>query len=299
MIKHFQSAIIVGLLCVVTYQRCAMQSTPINEQKDVQKTLSDGTTRSSSSVVDRNSLDEAIQKSGIDINGVKKDNSESGFSHRAVVVNEVTTAGSNTVIQSTEKVSVVNENGEKAIKESSEIIEEIGESRLKIGTASFTYPSGQPWNIRLYPKKLRLSTIISENDDGMLRSHNKITISVGDEEVVLPIETSSLLVSEKAPKLIYHPGFKLMGLIPLSLTPSVGMSGYYVGYGSHRDYPDFTFLNVGLAVNGKSELNLFIAPVDYRVGKHLSFMKNTYVTGGITLDSALSAGLGVGLAVKF
>lgn len=287
--------IILALVGYLIYQRHLLNEEHDSVRELSQKVLSDGTVRSSTQSVSQDRLEEAISKSGIDLNQVKSDGKSLGYVPTAVVTNTVKTQEV-TVVSKSDEVSSKKIDGVEATTHKLNLVDSFGSETVPLGTVEFTSPSLNPWKYTIFAKSLSLSTVLSQNEDDKIVAYSKINLTVQGKSIVIPIDSSDLLQAPKPYKWYFSPGLQLSGNYDFRNGLGLGLSGYMISYGQKRSLPDITVLNVGLGSG--SEGYLFLNPVNYRIGKHIKYLENTFLGAGIYLNGKTDLSLGLSVSVK-
>jgi hypothetical protein len=187
-----------------------------------------------------------------------------------------------------------------------------GQTKIPFGEVKFKAWQDKPWDVTVYPRTYKVTTVLGQDEDGRHYAYNKFTVETQGKEH--PVEVTQAKMQETLPesKLRFSPRFYL-GLgggvaIDATGTGSPVPKGFvqphlqvsFLSLGKTKVDPDWSFLGVGLGYEAPlNRGSLVISPVSYNVGHHLPLVNNLFIGPLLGVDTArnvtISAGVQVGL----
>ncbi len=185
------------------------------------------------------------------------------------------------------------------------LIEKFKDVDVPIGIVGFSAPKEKPWSVSIYSRDYKLITTSTVREDGRVINYNSLTLIVDGKEYTVPIVASTYQTLPEYKFRWFSPQIYL-GLDAGLITKGSGFFGPslnlgLMNYGMYANQPDFSILQFGIAFDADSRVNyISITPAAYNIGKHIPFIRNTYVGASFnfsppTGESAITAGLRVGL----
>ena len=180
----------------------------------------------------------------------------------------------------------------------------VGKKPVPWGKVGFSAWKKQPWDLEVYPRKYRATTVLSMNEDGRHFAHSKLTVEVGDEKVPVPITEHKLVEVLPESSFRFSPrlymgidgGVKANPPAHAELIPNLQLMLF--SYGKTRINPEWTFLGIGLGYEAVAEgVAIIISPINYNVGQHLPFVDNVHVGPAVSIDPDSNLSLLLGLRV--
>lgn len=306
--------LICSLLFIVKLQQDQINKLDLIEKQNVEmKRLNDSLVRSSASYATKADLEKTIKDNGINYSDLKKDLKELRADVRAVSITTVVTPGyfgSN--IPSTNNSP--NENAPNVIIpegcpnpdlhgylkriEYLALKEPFSDGKeIPFGRVDFTAANAKPWGVEVYPRKYKVTTVISRDENGRTFTHAQFSIDSNGETYTLPIDDSKVVEKLPAKRFRFVPriymgmGFgAIMNDPHAEFLPNLQMALF--NYGSLKSSPDFTILGIGAGYEVEEDkVGFILTPATYNIAKHLPFMDNVHVGPAITVDTEKNIGL--------
>lgn len=295
----------------------------LNQSVTDMKQLGDGLVRSQSQYVSKDDL--AAFTKALDLGKIQEDMKQMHADLRAAQVVTATTPGyTGTNLNSTTTiphptVSATNPTTVSGVSDPYDYWHNEQVLKLSEPTPSSTMPVGEvrfkawqdkPWDVTLYPKTYKVTTVLGQDDGGKYYTYNKFSIETQGTEY--PISINQAKVEEVKPeaKLRFSPRLYLGvgGGVALDTTGSQSPQGFlqpslqisFLSYGQIITDPTWTFLGVGVGYEAPvNRGSLLISPVSYNIGHHLPLVNNVFLGPWIGIDTSknitVSAGVQVGL----
>jgi hypothetical protein len=299
-----------------------------------QKDIGGGIVRSSTSVGTSADIDSMALDAGVDISRIRSDATDNGAVVTGINVTTANTSGSNsTNVRSSRSkprtdvaqpnfgscVCPPNQGSSSDIKippptapacapgryENSEQVLDINEpvtdQNIPFGEVTFKAWKEDPWSLSVFPRSYKSSVVFAEDDDGRKIAYSHMEIIQGDNKVTLPISTAEMVMTPKPAKFRWasrlHLGVSGGIHTTLGITGNAGLAFYFANYGSDKFLPDFTFIGAGLGYDFlNSSPVISLNPASYRIGQHLPFVQDLYLSPQLTLDLSLKVGLLVSIS---
>ncbi len=177
---------------------------------------------------------------------------------------------------------------------------------LPIGSVNFKAWEEKPWDLTIYPRIYKVTTVLGQDENNKHYAYNKFTVDTQGKTYTINIDQAKLEEILPAAKLRVSPRLYLglggglaFDVLPKAfLQPSVHLS--FLSYGMTRNDPNWTFLGVGLGYEGGlNRGSIIFAPVSYNIGHHLPLVNNLFLGPMLGFDTnanfAVSLGIQVGL----
>jgi hypothetical protein len=148
----------------------------------------------------------------------------------------------------------------------------------------------EKWTTGTYPAKLHTKIALGQDKksggrkDAYVESYMTSEIFEADKGKKFPVEIASIEWVEKPPEpysFMFNPRLSLGFGFTDEAFGSLEMS--FFSYGQTKGDMDWRFLSLGFGIGGDNRF-LYIAPVEYNIGKPLPFMENLFVSPFIGLD---------------
>lgn len=311
---------ILWLSLVVLQQRklIAEQREKIDE---LAWTLKDGTAVPPVTVAGPQAVASAAASGGIDMAGVKNDADKTGATVRGVTTSTATTPGdARRGLPSTEETprptpsaplvptpapSSCPKLEEPAVMRATQHLrldEPVGgEKQAPWGRVSFSAWEPKPWSLDVYPRAYQATTVITTNDDGVMRAYTKLRLRVQDETIDLPVTSGETVSTRPEAKFRFSPavylgldgGFSVKSWAATA-APTVQLGLF--SFGQTKLAPDYAFLLVGLGYASSLGVPMFtVSPVSVNVGAFLPVIDNLHLvpTFGLSRDGDMMALAGV------
>ncbi len=161
------------------------------------------------------------------------------------------------------------------------------------------------WTTGTYPIDLYTNVAIGEEDgkggrkDAYVEAYMTSKVFDKDKDKKFPIDIKSINWVEKPPKeksFMWNPRFSL-GL-NIASDSFAAIEASLFSYGRTKGDMDWRFLGVGFGANSDSEY-LYIAPIEYNIGKPLPMMENLFISPFIGMDTDNETVWGVQLQIPF
>jgi hypothetical protein len=165
--------------------------------------------------------------------------------------------------------------------------------------------SEDKWTTGTYPLKIHTKIALGEDKesggrkDAYVESYLTSDIFLADKGKKFPVEIDSIMWVEKPPKeksFEFNPRFSLGLGVQSGIFGSLEMS--FWSYGRTKGDMDWRLLSLGFGV-GSDEKYLYVAPIEYNIGKPLPFMENLFLAPFIGLDDDSNSVWGGVLQVPF
>lgn len=325
--------IIAGLLFWVNLKDKELNKLRDQNYSLEQKTLKDGTVRSSSSYASKEDIEKIIKESGINISDLKKDlddlNSEIkgvqrvvALSNGSIVKNTGSTSTSpgkepdGTVVKppmvecNGTQVSCPNPYGHFTNKQNLKLVEDFNGKKVDIGDVSFSAWREKPWDYQIYPRQYKLTTVVATDENGKISSYNKMIVSSNGVDTDVPIAQSSFKEQFPSSSFRFNPRlymgvdagvsvYSLKGILPSNIgqvTPNLQLALF--SYGRTKLDVEWIFLGLGVGFDGiNKNFSLLLSPLAYNVGKPIPFVENLFFGPSVSLDADGNIGVLLGARV--
>lgn len=313
----------IGFIIYQQHEMSVLQQ-QMNTSVVAQKQLIDSITRSSSQYVSKADLDAFAAANGVSmaalqsdlktlnatISGVNTIAVNSGGVHQTGVGSTSTTPTTNPLLANVlcdgKEMSCPDPYGYQTNMQNLILNEPFGTTQVPIGTVGFSASQKNPWTINTYPRTYNITNILSTDQNGKQYVYNKFSINANNKDYAVNITNSKFEQQLPAASLSWFNPRLIIGAdagyditkIRGEFTPNISVG--FISYGQTKAQPSWSFAEVGVGYGtvGKT-LDIQIAPAQYNLGQHLTFIRNTYVGPvvgiGINGDFSVGAGLRVGL----
>ena len=167
----------------------------------------------------------------------------------------------------------------------------------------------EKWTTGTYPIKLHTNIAIGEDDgdggrtDAYVEAYMTSEIFEGDKGKKFPIDITSVSWVQKPPQpysFMFNPRLSLgFGYSNSNDGEGFGsIEASFFSYGQTKGDMDWRFLGLGIGIGSDNEF-MYIAPVEYNIGKPLPFMENLFLSPFIGLDSDSETIWGIQLQIPF
>lgn len=326
--------ILLGLVLVsaagfIIYQQHEMSTmqTQINNSMVAQKALLDGITRSQASYATKQDLDAFAAQNGVDLATIQKDVSTLKATITGMNQVVVSSGGENqgnlpstgtTPNTTPSTVPTVSCNGQQIPcpnadpykyqqnQQLMQLNEPFSNTPVPMGAVGFSAWQQNPWDVVIYPRSYDVTNVLATDQDGRQYVYNQFAITTNGKTYKLPISTAKFVQQYPAPSFsFWNPRLFLAadGGVVINHAPVTGevtpnISFGFLSYGKSKVTPDWSFLQVGLGyggVSGKGQVE--VSPVQYNIGAHIPFMKDTYIGPSIGFGFNGNIDIGAGLRV--
>jgi hypothetical protein len=285
------------------------------------KKLQDNIVRSQAKYATSNDIDRLLKNQGLSSEAIKKDLKNLKASIKAVSTSTVNTPGyigdnlpSTYTTKNPTPIFVDCKDGKECLdrfgylgsRQGFKLNEPFSDkTSVSWGEVGFSAWKGKPWDLKVYKRKYRSTTVISTNEDGRHFSHTQMTVEVNGKKVSLPISNSEIVEKYPESHFMFNPRLYFsvdggVGLNPVKPEGIVSFQFPLFSYGKTKVNTSWTFVGLGLGYHfNKRSIGLILAPVSYNIGKPLPFVDNMYIGPSLSVDIdgkfSLMAGLRVGL----
>ena len=159
------------------------------------------------------------------------------------------------------------------------------------------------WTTGTYPVKIHTKIALGDGEDkrkdAYVEAYMTSDIFKADKGKKFPLDISSIEWVEAPPKeksFMFNPRFSLGMSISNELFPSLEFS--FFSYGKTKGDMDWRILGLGFGANSDSRY-LYLAPIEYNIGKPLPMMENLFLSPFIGLDENSSTIWGGQLQIPF
>jgi hypothetical protein len=312
----------------IIYQQHEMQTmqTQLNTSLVAQKQMIDDISRSSAQYVSKSDLDAFAAANGVSIAAIQSDlkalnatisgvntiavNSggihQTGVSSSGTTPNPTPTPSVNNILCDGKEMSCPDPYGYQSNTQNLALNEPFGKTQVPIGTVGFSAWQKAPWTINTYPRTYNITNVLSTDQNGKQYVYNKFTINSNGKDY--PVDITNAKFEQQVPTASlswFNPRLIIGADASYNITRNRGeftpnLSVGVISYGTSKAQPAWSFGEVGLGYGAVSKtLDIQISPVQYNLGQHLTFIRNTYVGPvvgvGINGDFLVGAGLRVGL----
>ncbi len=180
------------------------------------------------------------------------------------------------------------------------------------GRMMFDATQAKPWTYEVSPRDYKITTVISQDEDGRHFTHNQFTIGVEGKDYLIPIKNASIVEKYPEAEFRFSPRLYLgigagVGIdlatqeaddpiAEFEAVPSLEFS--FFSYGKTKVNPDFTVLNVGLGVHlNDPKPALLVSPFNYNIGQDLPLVDNLFVGPSVSIDTNGELGIIGGIKV--
>ncbi len=183
---------------------------------------------------------------------------------------------------------------------------------IPFGEVSFKSWEAKPWDVTVYPRTYKVTTVLGQDEDGRHYAYNKFSIESQGKQY--PVELSQAKMEEELPesKIRFSPRFYLglSGGLAMGLgqptTDTINPSGFIqpnltislLSWGKTKVDPEWSFLGIGIGYEAPiNRGSVVISPVSYNVGHHLPLINNLFIHPLIGVDTSLNVSLSAGVQV--
>jgi hypothetical protein len=183
-----------------------------------------------------------------------------------------------------------------------DVHEEFKDIKVPFARVGFTASKDKPWGVSTYDRQYKVVTVTGTDEDGRVSNYNKMQIIAAGKTYDVPIaqaETSQQYPDAKfrwfSPRLYVGVDGGVTSHGEPDLSPTLQMA--FMNYGRYVATPDVAVLQVGVGVNTMDKKGyISITPASYNIGKHLPFIKNTYL--GLSVNAAVDGTVAVTGGIK-
>lgn len=303
------SSIIIALLFVVVNNHFAHNKelqaieTSIIEQKQ----LSDNIVRSLSKYSTRDDLENIIKENKIDLSAIEKDlkklNGEvKSLSTITVVSNGYT--GNNIPSTTIEPRKEDKQETKVDVNNNSYYfnLKERFNKDVPFGNVGFHGWKKDPWEINVYKREYKISTVLATTEDDRQLAYNKFTIKVNDKDYEIGIDKAEVLQVYPEYKVRFSPN--LYGSFNTGISfdrefyNSASVMVGLFNYGRTKNMTDIVLGQIGIGYDGNSVI-LAITPVSYRISKHIPMTSNLFVAPSYSINTSGTSAIGLSFQLKF
>lgn len=193
------------------------------------------------------------------------------------------------------------------------VSEKFKNQRVPFGSVTFKAWKNNPWDIEVYRRDYKISSVLSEDRDGRHYLHHKFTINSNGKDHTVEIKDAKY--AETLPEARWEWWNPKIGMgltagvsLPTSGLSDKGVSGsvspslYFspFSYGKTRPKPDWVFAQVGVGYESIGKAAQFsLSPAMYNLGSVIDIINNSYVGPTISVDTKSNVTLGGTVAVTF
>jgi hypothetical protein len=279
-------AVLVSLVAYLSWQNHELES-QISTQKTASRefeNLGDGVY---SSRVENSSKDEILLDEEISVIAKKIPNQVKSASSVSSITSTANIEGTNVSnSSSSHQTTNVDKQGEVTIVDHLELVDQ-GLNGAKVGRVSYSYKEKSPWSYELFPRQLKVSSLLLEDENGQKSLTSRLTVSIQGNDHVLDLSDSTLKVSPEIDVWRYSPklslGLGISVLDPSRQSLNVGLS--FLSYGI-RTNPQWLLGTLGVGANSSGEWQVSFDPVSYRLSKHLPFTDSLYIGPSVSVGPA-------------
>ena len=183
--------------------------------------------------------------------------------------------------------------------------EDFKASQVPFAQVGFTASKDKPWGVSTYDRQYKVVTVSAVDEEGKVTNYNKMQIKTNGKVYDIPEvqgETSQQYPEAKfrwfSPRLYIGVDGGITSHAEGDFGPVVQVA--FMNYGRYVATPDIAVLQVGASINTVDKRGyISITPASYNIGKHIPFVKNTYlglsVNAAVDGTVAVTGGLKVGL----
>lgn len=275
-------------------------------QKDIetevvkQKELIDNITRSQSQYATKDTLEKFIKDSGVNLKAIQEDLKKLDGKVTGATTVYVYSKGETKIDQPSDSTGPKNPNpvdpkipdpyGYLAAQQNYPLLETFENTNVPIGTVGFSAWKEKPWSDKVYAREYKVTNVIGTDENERIYVYNKFSIKVNDKNYDVKIgKAETLQEYPKAQFYFWNPRLYLgadsgLNVSKLSFETSVNGSLSFMSYGRYKTTPDFAVAAVGLGYSiSNNNLNLFISPFYYNLGKHIPLIHNLYVGPSVSV----------------
>jgi len=166
------------------------------------------------------------------------------------------------------------------------------------------------WTTGTYPLKIHTKIALGEDKesggrkDAYVESYLTSDIFIADKGKKFPVEIDSIQWIEKPPQpnsFMFNPRLSLGFGYATGGEDDSGFGSIeasFFSYGETKGDMDWRFISVGLGVGSDSQF-MYLAPVEYNIGKPLPMMENLFLSPFVGLDDDSETIWGVQLQIPF
>jgi len=304
-----------GVFLAVRLAEIKQRQEMIRDQIVEQKQLADNILRAQSQYASKQDIETFAKNHSLEINQVKKDLSDFNANlhsiNSAIIANKGFRADNLPSDNTVPRIDPTNppvpcvdgkcpelNYGYGQNQQKLNLSEKFQDKSVPFGSVGFSAWKQNPWDIQVYPRAYKLTTVVGKDSSGKEYAYNKFIIRSNDQEYPVEIQESKFL--QEVPEShfsFWNPRLYLgMGLganisVPTAEAAPLLMINI-MSYGRYRDQPDITVLGLGIGYGlNEKRASAILIPVQYNVGQHILFMKNLYIGAGLGVDTASSVQL--------
>lgn len=183
--------------------------------------------------------------------------------------------------------------GYLAAKQGLRLDETFGDKKVPVGQVDFSAWRKEPWDITIYPRQYRLTTVVGKDEDGREYVYNKFSIDSNGQNHDLRIDDSKFLQEYPSAKFSFWNPRLYLGVsggasvqtYRADFVPTLGLG--IMSYGQFKGQPDWVFVTLAAGYAIQNEKFMFgITPAMYNIGRHIPWTKNIYLGPTIGVDTA-------------
>lgn len=164
---------------------------------------------------------------------------------------------------------------------------------VPFGSVTFNAWQEKPWDVLIYPRNYKISTVLGQDEDGRHYVYNKFSIESNGETHVIPIQQAKFEELLPSSSFKFSPRLYVGGDIGSYITPtpqaelSPNLQVSLFSYGKTKIDPDWTFVGIGVGYESQAHRpNVMLTPFTYNVAHHLPLVTNIQVGHSISMDTA-------------
>lgn len=308
-------------IAFIIYQQHQMQTmqTQINASIVAQKTMIDGITRSQSQYVTKDDLNAFATANNVNLAAIQKDVDSLGAAITGinqVTVNSGAVSGTNisststTVNPTPPAAPTVTCDGQQVPCPNGDPYgyqQRIQNLQLNepftapdqtpvtvpIGSVSFDASKPEPWSQNIFARKYSVSNVLATDPDGKQYVYNQVSITANGQTYKAPITTANYVQQYPSPSLSWWNPRLFLGLdggvmmkAPLAGVWSPSLNFGFISYGSSKNSPDWSFVQLGVGYNSADQKVQFqLSPAQFNLHTTLPFIRSTFVGPTLSVDT--------------
>lgn len=175
---------------------------------------------------------------------------------------------------------------------------------IPFGSVGFSAWQDKPWDLNIFPRNYRTTTVISENEDGRQFAHTEMSVEVDGKKYTMPIQNSEIVQKYPESHFMFNPRVYIGVDVGVKANPpahsegSVNLSVPLFSRGKTKKESDWTFVGIGAGYQFHSKsLGVVATPITYNLGNHLPVIDDLHIGPSVALDPSLNVSVMAGLRV--